>query len=357
MPQKHGRRRKTRTHVRNEVSEGNDGVPRSFVIRRGRLPAGARQLALELRTALMPHTASRLQERPSNSLKDYVAIAGRLGITHLWLLSATDLGVYLRVARMPRGPTLSFKVLEYSLQNEVKALQRRPLILSNEDFRDPPLLVMHRFGGASDEMRVMKATFENMFPALDVRTIHLSRVRRVLLIEYDPDEDAVHIRHYKLLVNPVGLSRPLRKLVVRNKVPKLSSMKDISEFMKPDTAAYSSDSEPEPDEASQIVLPQDLGTKRKKGAKNSIKLVEQGPRLTLKLMKVEDGLCGGMVLYNSLRENASEEVEDSAQQLEQNDIGKVQENGNQADPVWKKKQKQIKRKSIKSTKLKPIETA
>jgi hypothetical protein len=32
----------------------------------------------------------------------------------------------MRIARTPRGPTLSFQVKEYSLAKHVRALQRRP---------------------------------------------------------------------------------------------------------------------------------------------------------------------------------------------------------------------------------------
>jgi len=353
---RHGRRRKTRTHVRSaeaDDGEASEKVPRSFVVRRGKVPHGVRKLVLELRSAMLPHTAARLKERSTNSLKDYVSVAGKLGVSHLLMFSATDFGVYLRLARMPRGPTLSFRVAEYSLGSEIKALQRRPVAMTGQDLQDPPLLVLHQFGAASDQMRIMKATFEHMFPALDVRTVNLSRVRRVLLVEYDPETELVHLRHYKVIVQPVGLSRSLRKLVMRHKVPKLAAMQDISDFVQPDAAVYSSESEPEPPESAHVVLPQDMpgGPTRKKGAKNAIKLVEEGPRLSLQLLKIEDGLCGGAVLYHKHQEKSVGEVRATEEKIEQNKARRAASKAMQESAVASKKDK-LSRKTQKNAERK-----
>lgn len=41
-------------------------------------------------------------------LKDFVDIAGPLGVSHFVILSKTDAHVNVRVARIPRGPTVMF---------------------------------------------------------------------------------------------------------------------------------------------------------------------------------------------------------------------------------------------------------
>ena len=43
-----------------------------------------------------------LQESKRNSLKDFVHVAGPLGVTHMLLLTATETACYLRVAKSPR---------------------------------------------------------------------------------------------------------------------------------------------------------------------------------------------------------------------------------------------------------------
>lgn len=59
-------------------------------------------------------------------LKDFVQVAGPLGITHFLLLSATQNASYLRVAKVPRGPTLTMRIHQYALQRDVLTSQQRP---------------------------------------------------------------------------------------------------------------------------------------------------------------------------------------------------------------------------------------
>lgn len=61
-------------------------------------------------------------------LKDFVHVAGPLGVTHFVMLTATHNASYLRVAKPPRGPTLTMRVHEYSLIRDVVAAQQRPRI-------------------------------------------------------------------------------------------------------------------------------------------------------------------------------------------------------------------------------------
>ena len=72
-----------------------------------------------------------------------------------------------------------------------------------------------------------------------------------------------------------------------------------------------SESEAELDgEISQVTLPQDLqGRGNTKDSTSAIRLYEMGPRLTLKLMKIEEGVSSGEVLYHSLFEKTPEEVD------------------------------------------------
>lgn len=67
-------------------------------------------------------------------------MAGPMGVTHFLILSKTDSAPYLRVARTPQGPTLIFKIHEYSLVADIVKSQLRPR--SPKDlFNNPPLVI------------------------------------------------------------------------------------------------------------------------------------------------------------------------------------------------------------------------
>lgn len=57
-----------------------------------------------------PNTATHLKETRKNVLKDFVAVSGPLGVSHFLILTATKNASYLRLAKTPRGPTLTMKV-------------------------------------------------------------------------------------------------------------------------------------------------------------------------------------------------------------------------------------------------------
>lgn len=62
-------------------------------------------------------------------------------------------------------------------------------------------------------------------------------------------------------------------------------------------AGYGSESEAD-DEAATVNLATDMGRVNRVSTKSAVKLQEIGPRMTLQLMKIEEGLCSGVVIFN-----------------------------------------------------------
>lgn len=314
MAKKGGRRKKTRTHVAPQPNAPGvpaaEKVPRSLVIRQGRTTREVLELVHELRRVMSPNTAMRLKERRTSKMKDYTAVAGQLGLTHILAFSQNSESLSLRLARFPQGPTLSFKVERYCLQAHVKATQKRPFE-STAAYLTPPLVVLNNFNDAyGAHVKLMKITFQHMLPALNVATVKLMDCRRIVLFNYDKATGNVEVRHYAIRAAPLGLSRSVRRLV-QTKVPDLSKMEDISEYVLGSAAmagGAASDSEME-DEGSHVVLPDKYrGRGNLKAQRSAIKLSELGPRMTLKLKKVERGFLEGDVIYHEYIHRTPEEV-------------------------------------------------
>ena len=55
---------------------------------------------------MIPHTHTLLppplQESKRNTIKDFVAVAGPMGVTHFLILTATEKSGYMKVAKTPR---------------------------------------------------------------------------------------------------------------------------------------------------------------------------------------------------------------------------------------------------------------
>jgi len=105
---------------------------------------------------------------------------------------------------------------------------------------------------------------------------------------------------------PVGLNRGVKKIVT-SRVPNLGRLADMAEFMAKGGGGMS-ESEGEDDEASQVTLPQGISTRGVVGGQqSSVRLVELGPRMKLKLVKIEEGLLDGEVLHHEFVEKTAEE--------------------------------------------------
>ena len=324
MPYKGGRRKKHRTQkpLGPGAAVVEKGIPRSLVLRRGKVDVSVTELQHDLRRMMMPHTASKLQDRRTNTLRDFVDVAGLLGVTHLIMLSQSEKNVALRIGRTPRGPTLTFRVDGYTLGRSVRAAQKRPVDLAIA-YETPPLVVLHNFGAASaaaptrapgtagvshaDAMKMTMVTLQAMFPAINPATLRLAEARRVVLVHYNKETRQVELRHYAIRAVPVGVSRAVKKVAgiaggggsSGGALPDLGRLDDIAEYLLSGGGGAASDSEFE-DTAARVSLPQTFAGRGNAAAQTSaIKLSELGPRLSLTLVKIEADLAKGEVLHHA----------------------------------------------------------
>ncbi|XP_031473620.1 peter Pan-like protein [Nymphaea colorata] len=281
-------------------------IPKSFVFSRGKVPHSLKQLELDLRKLMSPHTALKLKEKKRNNLRDFLNVAGPLGVSHFLILSKTETAPYLRVARTPQGPTLSFKVHEYSLASDVAQSQARPRC-PQELFKNPPLIVLSGFGTGYQHLKLVTVMFQNIFPSIDINTVKLSSCQRIVLLNYNKETKLIDFRHYSIRLQPVGVTRRIRKFVQNHQVPDMRNLQDVSDFVT--KAGYGSESEAE-DEAAAVSLPTDLGRVNKASTKSAVKLQEIGPRMTLQLHKVEEGLCSGNIIFNEYGNSSKEKTTD-----------------------------------------------
>ncbi|KAL6868732.1 rRNA-binding ribosome biosynthesis protein [Amphichorda felina] len=361
------KRTKKRTHIganNPEVDAPGHATardPKSMVIRigAGEVGTSVSQLAADVRKVMEPGTASRLKERRGNRLKDYAVMCGPLGVTHLLLFSRSESGnTNLRVALAPRGPTMHFRVEKYSLCKDVQKAQRHPRG-GGKEFLTPPLLVMNNFSrpDASSKSKVPKhleslatTVFQSLFPPINPQATPLKSIRRVLLLnrEESKEDDGTFIlnfRHYAITTRSTGVSKQLRRINAaeqfmstktsrKSKVPNLGKLEDIADYMMGGEGGegYMTDatSGSELDTDAEVEVLDSAPRKvlsaraRQSAARNpdgevdeednverrAVKLVELGPRMRLRLTKVEEGLCSGKVMWHEYVHKTKEEIKE-----------------------------------------------
>ncbi|CAK9797034.1 Protein Peter pan [Anthophora plagiata] len=303
-----GRRKKGRCVKKNKpisVEENPDVVkaPHSFVVHRGLPGEHIGELTRDFRKIMEPYTAMSLKERKRNTIKDFVSVAGVLHVTHMCIFTRTEQGMYFKLCRLPRGPTLTFKIHSFSLARDVISLLKKQMVYE-ELFKNSPLVVLNNFSGEGMQLKLIASMFQNMFPTINLTSVNLSTIRRCLCLNYNATSKTIDLRHYAIRVVPVGLSKGVKKLV-QAKIPNLSKCNDFSDFLTKGTV---SESEAEDDPASHVTLTQKLSSRgNHASSKSAIRLSELGPRLTLELVKVEDGLLDGEVLYHEYVHKTEEE--------------------------------------------------
>uniref|UniRef100_A0A1I8H9T0 Brix domain-containing protein n=1 Tax=Macrostomum lignano TaxID=282301 RepID=A0A1I8H9T0_9PLAT len=295
--------KKGRAKRRNKAQPGREeeekAKPHTMIFSRAGVGKFVKQLATDLRLAFEPYTAMRLRFSKSNVLKDAVAIAGKFAVSHLVYFTHPSDSINMRIVACPHGPTLTFRVLSYCLRADVLSAARR-INSSASIYQHPPLLIMNGFTGEGRQLRLLTTTFRSLLPSLNLQQLNLRTVRRCLLLNYDPETDQIQLRHYSVRLAPRGVSKAVRRLR-RKKVPDLSRYTDFNDFVNGAGCASDSglsDADFDGDHNTIDCLPVGVGPANPQGGASAVRLTELGPRIELQLLKVEEGVNSGAVLYH-----------------------------------------------------------
>jgi ribosome biogenesis protein SSF1/2 len=295
-------------------------------------------------------------------------MAGPLGVSHLLLFSRSATGnTNLRIALTPRGPTLYFRVEKYSLCKDIRKAMKHPKGGGKEHLT-PPLLVMNNFTSPAPaegkqpaipkHLESLTTTmFQSLFPPISPQTTPLSSIRRVLLLNRELPKPSsstastpsngdgtytINLRQYAIVTKRVGLPRSIRRINAAEKMlkegknrrglPNLGKLEDIGDYLLDPGAGgegFTSGSETEVETdaevevqattARKVLNKKQLDAYRRRESKaperatpgvekRAVKLVELGPRLKLRMTKVEEGVCGGKVMWHEHVSKTAEEV-------------------------------------------------
>lgn len=233
--------------------------------------------------------------------------------------------------------------------------QRHPRAGAN-DFLVAPLLVMNNFLTSDTERerlgdkappkhleKLVTDMFQGIFPPIQPHTTPLHTIKRVLLLNREPPSEengtcTISLRHYAITTRITGVPKAIRRLYAAEKLigskekkkralPDLGKLEDVADYMlDPSGAGYTSASETEPDtegenevEVSAPVRQKVLSRREKEKLRNgngdatssarargtkprvekrAVKLVELGPRMKLRLTKVEEDVCSGKTMWH-----------------------------------------------------------
>ena len=217
--------------------------------------------------------------------------------------------------------------------------------------------------------------FQSLFPPLNPQVTPLKSIQRTLLLNREQSETddggfVLNFRHYAITTRSAGVSRQLRRINAaeqfmstkssrKGQMPNLGKLEDIADYLVGEGGdGYMTDatsgSELDTDAEVEVL---DSGPRRVLSAKarqaaaqaggeveeeenverRAVKMVELGPRMRLRLTKVEEGLCSGKVMWHEYVHKSKEEVKELEKRWEKRRQEKEARRKEQKANVEKKK--------------------
>jgi len=287
--------------------------PRILVVHRGSVGAGVPRLVEDIRNLLAPHVARHKvlrKTRPS----DLVEAARGLSLSHCVLFTRTDEALYMKVAQMPKGPTVTYRVEGYSVSTDISGTQAKAPSLSPAALRAPATLMLHGLQPhqGPKHLQLVAASTLQLFAKFNPADCSTRQIKRCCLL-HRTEDDTLELRHYALRFSASSGNRLLRKLA-NGRVPSLAKMETFDDAV--DRVGLLSESEGEEDAV--VSVPEDVKPDVKPDleelaapaptVKRSLRLREVGPRLSFVVQKVETGFMAGDVLYHRVLKKSEKEV-------------------------------------------------
>lgn len=239
--------------------------------------------------------------------------------------------------------------------------------------------------------------FQSLFPRINPQTTPLKSIRRVLLLDREPAGDGdegsfvLSFRHYAITTKSAGMSKPLRRLNAAERLlntnkksrkgglPNLGKLHDISEYLIGGengegyvTDGATSGSEMDTDAEVEVLesAPRRVLSSKARAAaaaaaadaehgdgagggveddekveRRRVTLTELGPRMKLRMTKVEEGLCSGKTMWHETIHKSRQEVQELERRWEKRQQEKEARRKEQKANVDKKKKEKAPAKS------------
>lgn len=327
-----------------DTTEADKATPKSIIIYRGEVSGHVRALMHEWRRVFLPWSSKRLHGQ-NKSLKDFLVIASTFSVSHLQLFTTPANGTSLRIMRFANGPTLSLRVESFQLREDILKTVRRPAPVDGPAFDVAPIVVLHNFKEAArmrPEVALLETALQGMFPSINIQLVKPTEIQRVVLFHYDIATGLIEQRHYMITAKAVGLSKTVKKLLEGRLPTKLGTLDEVDNLLEREGAWSDTDGEGE-----EVELTQPF---RAMTGRCRVRLSEIGPRMTLKLVKIESGFAGGETLFHDHVAKTPREVAINMTKVRSKKLEKQRRKRVQDENVKRKRDAKTERLERKKTK-------
>ena len=312
---------------------------------------------------MYPYTAINLKESKVNSIKDYLSIVDVYGLSHMMMVTNTDKNSYIRFSKMPRGPTVTLKVSDYALAGDIfeqKTIdhEKHPLRIKpkplTKSFNHIPLVIMNGFNSNKiseayqEPVKITAMLLQSFFPPINLNEIQLKKCKRVVLfnLTFEQSEDGalipvIEFRHFDIDIEKYSMKKTISN-IINNKKTDLSKFDNIADYiLKQSGYTSGSDNEDPTLGLCEVIQDQEMKAEKNKdenGEKIKVKLHEIGPRLNLKIQKIEEGFLKGNVTFHSYLKKSKKEIRELMEKIKLKKKTKKERKTEQEQNIAKKRE-------------------
>lgn len=261
-----------------------------------------------LREMFYPFTAMKLKETKKLKVKNILYATKNFGADNLIFLSSKKSGNYMRLMRLPKGPSYSFKIKTYCLNQDLQRLIPRNKRINSQQLKIPMVICkgFQNFSESSDpktisneNLKMIEKYFKGLFPSTKYfKQKNTKTFDRVVLFHFNKKANIFEIRNYYIKQTFTSINPNIKKMLNSNKIPDFSNFTDVGElFAEKKVILSDSDIDHLPDSKVEI---EDRILGKEEKYKVNVRLYEIGPRVTMSLFKIEEGFMKGEILYHSL---------------------------------------------------------
>lgn len=384
--------------------ELSSSIPRSLVLKRGRVGIYLKKLIKEMRILLYPFCAINLKEKNSNKMKDFLSLVDIYGFSHMFAFTNTEKNSYLKLAKLPSGPTITFKINKYCLAGDIFRENENDGKALIKLFNHTPICILNGFNNLHSKDKqpydIVSTMLQSVFPPIDLNQLKSEQAKKSIFFSVDYNkkgEPEVEMRHFYIEQEKASTKKTISN-ILNLKKQDLSGFTNIADYiLKQSGYTDVSDNEEndkneENDEENQKISMKDKGKvtiieknvnsllsffqneeNEKKGKEENeanevekekngkykkkekenkktkevyekqmkVKLIEVGPRLSLRLVKIEEGFFKGNVAYHSLVKRSKKEILEKSKELKEKNAEKQRRREEQEANVKRKEEERL----------------
>ncbi|AFP65337.1 hypothetical protein CMESO_148 (nucleomorph) [Chroomonas mesostigmatica CCMP1168] len=186
---------------------------------------------------------------------NFPLICKKIGIDYVWVFSEKKSYCFLCLSKIPKGPLILFKLLKFSLKNEIVISKKK-----YKNFKEIPILLLNNFSSILENEIIIETTLKDVFFFERRKKLIFQKQKNVIFFDFLRSKKIIECRFYKFWGTILLFPRVLRKknfLINKNNIRKNYNKERGIPLNKKKTTCLS-----------------------------SLILEEVGPRLTFKLLEV-----------------------------------------------------------------------